>query len=315
MGTRVWNFLLPGVDGGRHQLRAENLGSPGQAIFIDGEQQGAREALIFSGPGNSLLELRKGQAGQWHLLVNGLMVEDYHEGKRRSGDETLRELRGRPDGSYLISTEIDVANLDNLHLIRKFRFKARGNEHEIWISHRDCIWQVLCDGKLIERAVHKLSDSNGKAFFKLEVADGRRLDAALHMTWNGAALLWRYRLTVNNVEIPLCWSKVVGNVHPPPELPELLPADSAEIPGNTPEPALSEQTEEPEPQPQPSAMQLPQGVSFDPFTGAFQANIRGRTGKFVFLGEFRTPEEAHQCYLEAVPLHCPDKILAPEIPA
>merc|ERR1719261_1233244 len=47
---------------------------------------------------------------------------------------------------------------------------------------------------------------------------------------------------------------------------------------------------------------LPQGVSFDRESGAFQANIREcKTGRFVFLGEFATPERAYQKYLEALP--------------
>jgi len=49
----------------------------------------------------------------------------------------------------------------------------------------------------------------------------------------------------------------------------------------------------------PTASQaMPQGVSLDTSTGMYTANIRVR-GKFRFLGEFRTPEEASQRYQQA----------------
>mmetsp|Transcript_112131 Transcript_112131/g.349464 ORF Transcript_112131/g.349464 Transcript_112131/m.349464 type:complete len:318 (+) Transcript_112131:70-1023(+) len=316
MGTKVWNFLLPNA-GGQHQLRVEKLGTQGQAVFIDGEQQPAREAQIFAGPGDSLLELRKGQAGQWSLLVNGLIVEDYCEGKRNSKDESLRELRGKADGSYLISTGFDATNLRGLNVIRIFRFAALGESHELQVSHHECIWQVLYDGKLVERLVHRLNDNNGSASFKLEVGQGVKLEAALRMTWLNLAMVWRYTLRVNGVEIPHCWSKVQGDVEPPPPVLDVLPP-TADGSAPQPEPAEAEPEDSPDPEPQPPAPQapqtLPQGVSYDGLSGAYQATIRAKTGKFVFLGEFRTAEEAHACYLEAVPRHRPDRAPAPEIP-
>jgi len=314
MTTRVWNFLLPST--GQHQLRVEQLGSLGQLVFIDGDQQPMREALLFTGPENSLLELRKGSRGQWSLLVNGLTVEDYHEGHRPSGDESLRELRGKPDGSYLISTEFAAANLSSLHVIRIFRFMARGAVHEVQVSHKECIWQVIFDGRVVERAVHKLKDNNSEVSFRLEVDSGQRLDAVLKMTWNSLAMVWRYTLTVQGVEIPLYWSKGKGDIVPAPELCEVLAAEGLPTPSAPPEAELSQVAED-QPVPEsvaPTEQLLPQGVSFDALGGSYQATIRSKTGKFVFLGEFTTPEEAHRCYLEALPAHCPDKILAPQVP-
>merc|ERR1712150_179027 len=43
---------------------------------------------------------------------------------------------------------------------------------------------------------------------------------------------------------------------------------------------------------------LPQGVSYDAASGAYTANICVK-GKFKFLGEFKTPDEAHLRYLAA----------------
>lgn len=298
-------------------MRVEQLGTPGERVFINGEQQPAREARIFTGPGNSLLELRKGQAGQWSLLVNDLLVEDYCEGKRSSKDESLRELRGKPDGSYMISTGFDAANLRDLNVIRKFRFAASGDTHELEVAHWDCIWQVVFDGKIVDRVVHRLKDNNGEASFKLEVAGGKRLDAGLHMTWLSVKGIWRYTLVVNSVEIPHCWSKVQGDIDPPPPVLDVAPLASAgEAQGDLPEPIGPRPTlqEEELESPPLSREALPQGVSFDALSGAYQANVRSKTGKFVFLGEFRTVDEAHECYLKALPVHCPEKLVAPAVP-
>lgn len=61
---------------------------------------------------------------------------------------------------------------------------------------------------------------------------------------------------------------------------------------------------------------LPQGVSFDSESGAYQATVRAsKTGRFVFLGGFSTPAEAHQKYLEALPIYCPEKRVLPPIAA
>jgi len=303
--AKVWNFLLPAT--GSHQLRVENIGAAGQRVIVDGDAQSARQSLIFEGPDNSLLELRPGQ-GQWSLRVNGLIVEDYTAKKRQSQDETLRELRTKPEGSYLISTEFDASSLD-LNLVRMFRFIAEGREHEVRVAHMDCIWQVLCDGKLVERLAHKMRDNNGEARFDVTTASGRKLKAVVAMQWQHRAMVWRYNLNVNGVEVVQCWTQANGDDeagHPkvvceghgtPAELPEDY------------EPPEAEEVER-----QPAIRELPQGVSFDAVSGSYQANIRARTGKFIFLGEFRTPEEAHLKYLQAVPIHCPDKAIVPGVP-
>lgn len=57
---------------------------------------------------------------------------------------------------------------------------------------------------------------------------------------------------------------------------------------------------------------LPQGVVFNIACGTYEARIRASSGRFVFLGQHDTAAEAHQKYLEAMPIHCPGKkILTP----
>lgn len=305
MASKVWSFLLP--ESGAHHLRVDCIGLPGQQVFVDGVLQNLGQANVFTGPENSLIELR-GTGSKLQLYVNSHCVEEYVAGRRSTGDDTLRGLREKPSGSYLISPEIDASCLD-LNIIRKWRFLACGKTHEVAAAHRNCVWEIILDGNIIDRQTHTLRENVGEVGFDIKVGDGVMVKASLHMKWNSRQMIWQYELTANSTAIPLCWTKLGG------EIPVTVPVI---IPGEAPIPAelqSSEVEEEAEPARQQSPPRdLPQGVSFDRASGAYQASIRAKSGRFVFLGEFRTPEEAHSKYLEAVPIHCPGKTLAPEVP-
>jgi hypothetical protein len=243
------------------------------------------------------------------LLVNGLPVEEYTDGQRASGDETLRELRRKPEGSYTISPQFDASHL-TLHIIRKFRFKVGGNIHEVQLAQiggRNVIWQILLDGILVERAVRTLSNSEREMLllFTLCVASGVKVSAALHTRWNGLNFRCQIKLTVNGIEVPVCWSKAGGEVQPQLDLPEVPVTDSAEevgqqeklLPLTEPE---EEEKEMEEAKEGAIPSTLPPGVSFDRTSGAYQSFVRGKSGRYVFLGEFGTPEEAHQQHLMAL---------------
>lgn len=312
--SKVWNFLLP--ESGVHQCLVHQLGVPGQQVFIDGVLQTAREGhLIYAGPGNSLLELRyQDRTKQWGLLVNGHAVEDYNSGKRQCGDESLRELRSRPDGSYLIQPDFD-APLD-INVIRKFRFIACGRVHEVELAHDHSVWEVIADRKVIERKAHGMTDMSGEVRFSIEAADGQLLDTCLQMKFSLKEVLWKYLLIVNGVDIPACWTKTGGDLVGC-EMPTIVTAEPTEdgksLRQNPPECVKLAPVEIP---PEDTALEeLPQGVSFDAVLGSYQANIKGKSGKFIFLGEFGTAAAAHEKYLEALPIHCPDKRVVPDIPA
>lgn len=314
--SKIWNFLLP--ESGVHQCLVHQLGQPGQQVFIDGVAQVAREGhLIYAGPGNSLLELRYQERAQsWTLLVNGLCVEDYSPGKRHGGDDSLRELRSRPDGSYLIQPDFD-ASLE-MNVIRKYRFEACGKLHEVELTHDHGVWEVIADRKVVDRKAHGMTDMSCEARFNIEAANGELLDACVRMRYDLILVIWKYSMTVNGVDIPIYWTKTKGVVQPPVEPPVIVAeaaplADLADMSQRfAPECARLDPVEVAPDDTCPE--ELPQGVSFDAAAGSYQATIRGKTGKFIFLGEFRTAEEAHEKYLEALPMHCPDKRVVPSIP-
>jgi len=343
MASKIWSFLLP--ETGAHELRAEALDTYTPQVFLDEQRleqvqtklpmASHGRTLVFAGPSDAPeIELHLQGSGQCQLVVNGTFVEDY-AAKRTTGDQSLRQLRGRPDGSYLICPDIDASHLA-LNIVRKFRFSAGGQVHEVQIAHGDGIWQVISDGHLVDRVAHKFEDTSGEAHFNIQAADGLRLRTMVFMRWIKKASgppeiqedrdtamgnrygfgdpdgSWRYDLNVNGVRVPVCWTKVRGDLigaGPPPavtqEAVEELPEASFLSPTHDRGDQLRLQA--------PADLQsLPQGVSFDSSHGAYQASLRAKSGKFIFLGEFATPEEAHQRYLEAVPIHCPDKVLVPD---
>lgn len=284
-----------------------------QKVFIDGDLQPHRQSLIYSGPGDTLLEFRQ-QDGRWQLLVNGNIVEDYIEGRRKSGDDTLRGLRSKAEGSYLISTELKAPSFDG-EVVRRFRFIANGHTHEVRVAHRECIWQIDCDGNVVDRITHRLKEDVGQSSFELKAHNGEKLKAMLHMTWQSDKLRWKYTLNVNAKEVPHCWSKVEGDLGvADKDLPvvSIMSArdflEEAEVETEAVPAEIQEQrktTSDKEMQ------EMPQGVSFDSTSGTYQAHIRLTSGRFTFLGEFRTAEEAHQRYLEALPVYRPDRVTQP----
>mmetsp|Transcript_44715 Transcript_44715/g.103389 ORF Transcript_44715/g.103389 Transcript_44715/m.103389 type:complete len:307 (-) Transcript_44715:29-949(-) len=299
--TKVWNVLFP--QSGSHSFRVEDAGLATQRAFLD-ERPATRmdgtSAYLYLGPGGATLELRCTNK-QWVLLVDGVIVEEYVPTKRGTGDESLRQLRSKPDGSYMIQTDIDASMLD-LNIVRKFRFCAQGHPHEVAIAHREYIWQVVVDEKVVDRVSHKQSDDDGEASFHVKVDESLVLPGLVCMTWDSARCLWIYILTINGVQVPTSWSKAKGVVAGGTSVPEVCSTYAhAQAPPDVPTPVEGVVQH-----PQPLAS-LPQGVSFDGSTGGYQANIKSAVGRFVFLGEFATPEEAHARYLEAVPTYYPNQ--------
>lgn len=282
--TRIWNFLLP--ETGSHEFRVDNQNSSAQmTVYIDGMPLEAPPGTtMFTGPSGSLLELRSIN-GTTELLVNGLMVERYTAGKRQTQDDSLRNLTSRPDGSYTIATEFSAVGMA-LNIVRKFRFTARGELHEVEVAHADWVWQILHNGRLLDRKQHSVWENTGSCRFQIDVPGTGQLEVEVLMSWDLIKMIWFYSLLVNRMSVPPHWSKFRG------EMPEV---SILEVVAASAEPTI-EQVAPPPFVPEVPAV-LPQGVSYDSLAGSYQANIR-QNNKFLFLGEFRTVEEAHARYLE-----------------
>lgn len=315
MGTKSWRFLLPGS--GSHDLHAVDLGTPDLMVYID-QKPKKLAALTFTGPEGCMLELKKGQDRQWQLLVNGLRVEDYDPNKRRSGDETLRSVRSAPEGSYLICPDIPTDHLQ-LNVIRKFRFTLADVPYEVEIAHYNCIWQVVCNGSVVERKVHTMYCTSAEIRFDIPVGEQRvRVPAVASMVWQEQEQVWHYQLAVDSVDVPVYWCKKHGlvsetPVEPPAVEHEAAVAAIAASLAPVVEPAGADEGEGYDDSTDIEV--LPQGVSYDRDIGVYQANIRARSGRFVFLGDFNTPQEAHAAYLDAVPVYNPGIVIAPDLPA
>jgi len=291
---KTWNFLLP--DTGEHELKCENLGKSGQRVSVDGMELPAPEGTtMFTGPGGCLLELRHYNS-VWELLVNGLLVEDYSQGKRKTRDDTLRNLLSRPDGSYTIATSFSAEGL-SLNTVRKYRFTTQGIFHEVEIAHFDWVWQVIHNGVILSRQSHQMRESEKSISFQVDALGGHKLNVEVSMLWDQRKMIWKYSLSVNHILVPACWTKTGGEVIgmvPPEVWFEGAPlAQAAEAP-------LAEEAPLPEELPRSpvaAPADLPQGVSYDSSSGSYQANMRVNN-RFVFLGEFATIPEAEARYKE-----------------
>ncbi|CAK0837803.1 unnamed protein product, partial [Prorocentrum cordatum] len=138
----------------------ERLGQSDQRWYIDGVAQPS--SSVCEGPGGCLLELRRCRSTQaWQLLVNGMIVEDYCEGRRATGDPTLRGLRAMPEGSYMIAPQIEAVGLHG-DVVQEFLFLAYGQKHAVQvvlaasnsvlqIGSPQAVWEVIFDGHVVAR--------------------------------------------------------------------------------------------------------------------------------------------------------------------
>lgn len=319
--VRVWKFLLP--DTGEHTFQVENLGQPGMKVTLDGIAQECRDGQTsFSGPSGSLLRLKQAAKGKtprgsdatWTLMVNERIVEEMN-----AKGQGLRDLRSMGEGSYTIATGFSSQGMED-NACRKFQFLIDSDLHEVVVAHKECIWQVALDGALIEQEAHSLNDSEGKVHFEVPNPGGPQIIGILSMSWKMKDFRWEYNLSVGGIPVPASWTKVRGPTTgvPPPSIPsgKLIPA-SASVPAV----AAPSYNTSPPPVPYPSGDKenqcpefLPQGVSYDREARAFQANIKDpKSNRFIFLGEFATPEAAHEKYKEALARYAPDKRMAPPI--
>jgi len=324
--VRVWQFLLP--ESGEHVLTLNRYGK--KKVTLDGTELEFREGqTVFAGPDGALLRLKREQddKGPWTLLVNERKVEE--AGKSGEG---LRDLRSMTEGSYTIASGFSAKGvLLRRHLCRKFRFLVGGTPHQVLLGNKDRTWQVAFDDVMVDQEKYSILDSAVVVEFTIPATDGTMLPACLEITWSMISFAWQARLRIGDIDVPLSWSKMRGRVRKvvPPEVfsgasaglmaPVFSDAqiDLASEEEEDDDTTGSDVMEEDEAENQRLSVvleSLPQGVSYDRESEAFQANIRdSKTGRFIFLGEFATPERAHQAYLEALPRYNPDKALVPAV--
>jgi hypothetical protein len=256
--------------------------------------------------------LHSKKQNRWTLLVNEQAVEE-----ASMNGKGLRDMRGLKDGSYTIATGFSCAGIKR-HACRKFRFKVGGVPHEVIVAHVDKghVWQVSLDGKLVGQERHGVLDTNSHTEFEVPGSGEVGTHAVLEITWSFAVFQWHYRLTVGDMMVPVAWTSGRGKLHNVAS-PEVL--SGFQVADQTPtvsDIVSSDDEEEDEAEEREEQVEdlrpLPQGVSYDKEAAIFQATVKdAKTGRFILLGEFNTMGEAHQTYLEAVPVYAPNTRLAP----
>jgi len=309
--VRVWNFVLP--ESGNHNFRIEGLSSGNRRAFLDDQEMEFRPGQeSFAGPGGSLLRIKScadpsktprsvEKEAKWVLLVNERQVEE-----AASSGNGLRDLRSMAEGSYTIATGFDAEGVVQ-NACRKYKFIVDSEPHEVTVAHRECVWQVSLDAKLVDQQSHTLHDNSGTVEMRVPAANGSTFPGKLQVDWILKELKWSYRLIVGGVLVPASWTKAKGDT--PGVVP---PTISSGAPALDAAPAVSECAPVPDSDVAPES--LPQGVSYDRETKTYQANIKDpKTKRYICLGEFASVDAAHEKYLEAFTRYASDKQLAPAL--
>lgn len=309
--VRVWNFVLP--ESGDHCFRIEGLAGGNRRAFLDNEEMEVRPGQeTFAGPDGALLRIKEcsdpsktprsvDKEAKWVLLVNERQVEEADP----SGNG-LRDLRSMAEGSYTIATGFDAEGVVQ-NACRKYKFLVDDVPHEVTVAHREFVWQVSLDGKLIDQQSHSLNDNNGNVEMNVPTAKGSNIPGRLTVTWALKELKWSYSLVVGEITVPASWTKAKGVT--PDVIPPTISSGASTLAAAEVAPATNSGDVDVAPE------SLPQGVSYDLETKTFQANIRDeKTKRYICLGEFASADAAHQKYLEALDRYAPEKQLVPEVP-
>lgn len=326
-----WKFSPPTIMG-VHKLRVTNIGTDMQEVVLDGIPLDAPPSTMdFTGPGGVLLQLQRGLGGcGWQLKMDGHTVSPY-DPKVESAAPPLtwrfpvaatgqvHEFRvlhiGQSSQEFILDGATVMAPEGCLSLT------GPGGTLLVLQDRGEGSWMLLVDGQAVEPALPGELASVGAAppperttwvFIMPDMSahemqvnfiggsaqevyiDGAFVEApAGTVMFTGPAGVLLELRTVDG-----SWQLYVDGL-----LCEQFSARSSTAAavanhGGVSSPAIADDGRGGNRQVVSSESGLPQGVSFDSESRAYQANLRVR-GKFMFLGEFATVEEAHAKYLEA----------------
>mmetsp|Transcript_99182 Transcript_99182/g.285283 ORF Transcript_99182/g.285283 Transcript_99182/m.285283 type:complete len:404 (-) Transcript_99182:79-1290(-) len=305
-----FRFSLLGA--GTHHLRVTNIGSPSQEVFLDAAPLEAPPGtMTFTGPAASLLELQR-RDGVWVLVADGAVVHPHNPNVDESDPVHIWNFTLQATGIH----QLHVAHigksgqeiiLDGTPLAApEGTTTFTGPEASLLqlVQQDDRRWVLLVDGIVVEASsegalyserswtflapqtgtAHQLRASNMGKEGQEVVIDGVVLPAPVGTTMftgpGGALLELR--------PVGVAWVLFVDGVGV-----EDFNARSSTLTGDASGALLSEKRSAVA-----TGTALPQGVSHDSETGMYKANIK-LGGRFKFLGDFATPEQAHSQYLAA----------------
>mmetsp|Transcript_73061 Transcript_73061/g.225922 ORF Transcript_73061/g.225922 Transcript_73061/m.225922 type:complete len:405 (+) Transcript_73061:59-1273(+) len=304
-----WKFSMTGL--GTHHVRVRNIGVPGQEILLDGTPLDAPEGtMAFTGPGGSLLQLQKYE-GVWVLTVDGAVIHQCAQQTEDGGASFVWNFTlpstGRHHQVYAmnVGTPAQEVAIDGMKVAAppgQASFTGPGGSLLEMQKSGDS-WVLLVDGQLCQASTveaenagpaleaswtffgpttglaHQLKAVNIGRKGQQVYIDGTLLsgpDGQTAFTGPGGVLLElkkasaEWELMVDGLRLEDHNNKVTMS--------GAVAATGARAPVS-------------------SGVALPQGVSYDAATGKYMANLRVK-GKFKFLGEFDTPDQAHARYLE-----------------
>mmetsp|Transcript_11529 Transcript_11529/g.26757 ORF Transcript_11529/g.26757 Transcript_11529/m.26757 type:complete len:394 (-) Transcript_11529:106-1287(-) len=304
-GPLWWQF--PGPTGAVHKVRAKKLGVDGQEVMVDGELFDAPPGnLMFTGPGGCLLHFQK--RGEWHLLVDDKMAERFLP-VSETASMMVWNFRLPDTGSH----EVRVANIgehnqvvyvDGAHHLAPpdtNMFTGPGGCVLQLRLREDQTWALLVDGSEVETSAGRGSAatqigwtfiSPARSSHRVIVdsigAPGQRVfidDVLLEAPHGTTTFTGPGGVLLELKQTDRGWILYVDGL-PVDEYNSKVPLGGAS------------HTSTQASRPVVAMDSLPQGVSRSAQSGMFEANIRVK-GRFLNLGSFSTPEEAHAAWQEA----------------
>jgi len=303
----LWKFSLPGI--GTHQLRIKHIGEMSQEVFIDGSPvEAPAGTTTFTGPGACLLEISRGGAEGWTLHVDGQYCPQSLSAGNGTKPSKVWEFVLPATGAHSVHLDGTQVYIDGVPA-------AAPPGTTTFTGPEGCLlqlqgggdsWSLHVDGVQVPETQSEAAAGPSEGLWNFSVLDPTRTFSTMHQMRAFNIGQHGQQVYLDGVLVPApdgsmaftgpggcllevksgpgCWKLDIDGQDMESHNAAVLSAASANAPAGAREPVV------------PAAMtSLPQGVSLDPVSGRYTANIRVH-GRFMNLGEFATPEEASARY-------------------
>jgi len=315
----LWKFALPGI--GTHQLRIKAIGEAGQEVFMDGSPVEAPPGTTtFTGPGACLLQISKG-GGQWSLHVDGVYCPQSTSSPSATSSAKTWEFVLPSTGAHTVSAvnlglpghQVFIDGVSTAAPEGTTTFTGPEGVLLQFQNNGDS-WILYVDGNQAQETEGGGSSAtSGSALWNFSVMDPSKTFSSMHQMQVRNMGVTGQEVFLDGVLVPApegttmftgpvgcllevqlrgsSWALQVDGVDVEAHNTAIMMSGAATAPPGVRE-AVAPVT----------MIDLPQGVTLDPSTGKYTANIRVH-GRFVNLGIFATPDEASNHYQQYKKAH------------
>jgi len=297
-----WKFPVQGM--GTHHVRVTDIGTAEQTVFLDGTPLDAPPGtMTFTGPAASLLELQQ-RDNRWVLVVDGGSVFHQHNPNADPSSPLLVWNFSLPStGSHQLRVANMGASGQEIYLDNTLIPAPEGTTTFtgpagalLELRRQGSEWILLVDGVLVEAG----GSGQTGGFFEAGWTFFSPITGQAHQVRVANIGRTGQEFSIDGVVLPAP-DGTTTFTGPGGALLEIRPAGHAWslfVDGIAVEDFNARASTQPGQRVAVDTSILPQGVSYDAESKVYKANIKVG-GKFRFLGDFPTAQEAHERYLKA----------------